>query len=190
MDEIVKAAMAKWPNVPDCHGWLGLDVRGRWWMRDAAAQAAGPFAGPHASRLSRGSELKHEKLIDFIGRNYAADEQGQWFFQNGPQRVYVELALTPWVWRLHADGRVVSHTGRPAVFHESWIDADGYLYLACDLGLGVVHTLDMDVAADRVESGVWQPQESDVAALSNRYGFIQSPDAHKKAQQQLGLVRE
>ena len=24
MDEIVKQAMAKWPNVPNCYGWLGL----------------------------------------------------------------------------------------------------------------------------------------------------------------------
>ncbi|MCD6666313.1 MAG: DUF2946 family protein, partial [Hydrogenophaga sp.] len=28
MDEIVKAAMAKWPQVPACYGWLGLDARG------------------------------------------------------------------------------------------------------------------------------------------------------------------
>jgi hypothetical protein len=30
MDDIVKQAMAKWPNVPACHGWLGLDARGHW----------------------------------------------------------------------------------------------------------------------------------------------------------------
>ncbi len=28
MDDIVKAAIAKWPNVPNCFGWLGLDARG------------------------------------------------------------------------------------------------------------------------------------------------------------------
>lgn len=28
MDDIVKQAMVKWPNVPDCYGWLGLDARG------------------------------------------------------------------------------------------------------------------------------------------------------------------
>ena len=27
MDEIVKAALKKWPNVPDCRGWLALDAR-------------------------------------------------------------------------------------------------------------------------------------------------------------------
>jgi Protein of unknown function (DUF2946) len=89
MDDIVKQALAKWPNVPHCYGWLGLDARGNWYMRDDPAQAAGPFAG--GSRASKGSLLKHEKLIDFIQRNYACDAQGQWFFQNGPQRVYVEF---------------------------------------------------------------------------------------------------
>lgn len=45
MDEIVKAAMAKWPEVPACYGWLGLDARGQWHLRDDAVQRAGPFAG-------------------------------------------------------------------------------------------------------------------------------------------------
>ena len=57
------------------------------------AQAAGTFP------QSRGSLLRHEKLIEFIHRNYEHDAQGQWFFQNGPQRVYVELQATPWIWR-------------------------------------------------------------------------------------------
>ncbi len=175
MDEIVKAAMAKWPNVPDCYGWLGLDARGRWWMRDADAQAAGPFAGTGAHLQSRGSELKHEKLIDFIGRNYATDERGQWFFQNGPQRVYVELALTPWIWRLQTDGSVISHTGRTATYQDCWLDDEGRLYLSCDLGLGVVHTLDMALAADRVEAGIWTPQSCDVETLPARYGYVLSP---------------
>ena len=43
MDDIVRQAMAKWPHVPHCFGWLGLDARGDWYMRDDAAQAAGPF---------------------------------------------------------------------------------------------------------------------------------------------------
>ena len=28
MDDLVRAAMAKWPHVPDCRGWLALDARG------------------------------------------------------------------------------------------------------------------------------------------------------------------
>ena len=33
-DDIVKAALKKWPNVPHCYGWLALDARGDWYMRD------------------------------------------------------------------------------------------------------------------------------------------------------------
>ena len=68
MDDIVKKALAKWPNVPDCYGWLGLDARGNWFMRDDRVQALGPFVGGNAQ--SKGAQLKHEKLIDFIQRNF------------------------------------------------------------------------------------------------------------------------
>ena len=96
MDDIVRQAIAKWPNVPDCYGWLGLDARGNWYMRDDRTQAAGPFSSADGGTpASRGSLLRHEKLVDFIQRNYECDAQGHWFFQNGPQRVYVELELTP-----------------------------------------------------------------------------------------------
>jgi hypothetical protein len=90
MDEIVKQALAKWPNVPHCTGWLLLDRRGQWRMRDDATQAAG----------LPGDIIRHDALLGFINRNYAADADGQWFFQNGPQRVYVELGYTPWIVRL------------------------------------------------------------------------------------------
>ena len=106
MDDIVKQALAKWPNVPHCYGWLGLDARGNWYLRDDPTQAPGPFP------TAKGSMLRHEKLIDFIQRNYEHDAQGQWFFQNGPQRVYVELEAAPWVWRVDEDLRVKSHTGQ------------------------------------------------------------------------------
>ena len=43
MDDIVKQAMAKWPNVPHAYGWLGLDARGNWYLRDDQAQGLGAF---------------------------------------------------------------------------------------------------------------------------------------------------
>ena len=51
MDDLVRQALAKWPNVPDCYGWLGLDARGQWYMRDDRVQAAGPFAQHKGSVL-------------------------------------------------------------------------------------------------------------------------------------------
>jgi hypothetical protein len=66
--------------------------------RRALRRRAGADAARNAA--AKGSLLKHDKLIDFIQRNYESDASGQWFFQNGPQRVYVELQATPWVWRV------------------------------------------------------------------------------------------
>ena len=169
MDDIVKQALAKWPNVPDCYGWLGLDARGRWFMRDDAAQVAGDFP------QSRGSWLRHEKLIDFIGRNYESDDEGRWFFQNGPQRVYVELECTPWVWQVLPDYRLQSHTGLQTSAGECLLDEEGRLYIASPQGLGLVHSQDMVLAAEAVEQGVWVPRDVVSADLPVQYGFVRSP---------------
>ncbi len=176
MDAIVEAALKKWPNVPACYAWLALDARGDWYMRDDRIQHAGLF--PRV----KGSRIDHEKLREFIGRNYGADEHGAWFFQNGPQRVYIELEAAPWVWRLQADPStesvvVTSHTGLAARAREAFLDESGRLFLASDRGLGIVHTLDMGVAGDAVERGAWQPQELALAALVERFGYCLSPAA-------------
>ncbi|WP_219211466.1 DUF2946 family protein [Variovorax boronicumulans] len=170
MDDIVKQALAKWPNVPHCHGWLGLDARGNWYMRDDRTQAEGPFPA------AKGSLLRHDKLIDFIQRNYEADEAGQWFFQNGPQRVYVELEAAPWIWRIGDDFSVRSHAGTPTTHGQPLLDEDGKLYLATPLGLGLVHTQDMGLAADALEQGLWpQPEPVQADALPARFGHVLSP---------------
>lgn len=178
MDDIVKAALAKWPDVPHCHGWLGLDARGNWYMRDDRCQRQGPFAlePGETVAISKGSLLKHDKLIEFIHRNYAADADGQWFFQNGPQRVYVELEATPFVWRLQPDGAVRAHTGQDAgTVQQCLLDEQGRLYLSTVLGLGLVHTSDMALAADAVEEERWMPEPVLAERLPADWAFVRSP---------------
>ena len=184
MDKLVIAAIAKWPNVPHCFGWLGLDARGQWHMRDDRVQAAGPFAlaSGEVGTASKGSLLKHDKLIDFIQRNCASDEQGQWFFQNGPQRVYLELEATPHIWRLQPDGRVLAHSGQDAgAVQRSLVDELGRLYLVTDLGVGLVHSADMALAGDAVERGDWTPEDVDSQALPAQFGFVRSPQRAQAA---------
>jgi hypothetical protein len=171
MDDIVRQAMAKWPNVPHCFGWLGLDARGSWYMRDDRTQAAGPFP------IARGSLLRHEKLVDFIHRNYDHDDDGCWYFQNGPQRVYVELEAAPLVLRIDRQGALATHTARPVQARSCLVDEKGRLFLDTDLGLGLVHTLDMHAAADLVEAGTWSPEGVESAALPDRFQFVRSPQA-------------
>jgi Protein of unknown function (DUF2946) len=174
MDAIVEAALKKWPNVPACHGWLALDARGDWYMRDDRVQAVGPFP------RSKGSRIEHAKLIDFIARNYEHDAAGAWFFQNGPQRVYVELEAAPWVWRVGADFSLTTHTGLQAQARNAWLDEHGRLFIDSAIGLGLVHTQDMHEAARAVEAGVWQPQALPFADMAVRFGHVLSPQAAQR----------
>ncbi len=175
MDDIVKAALKKWPNVPDCYGWLALDARGDWYMRDDRIQAAGPFP------QIKGSRINHDKLKEFIHRNYDHDERGAWFFQNGPQRVYVELEAAPLVLGVqHGEGSdnviVTTHTGQPAgAVRAAFVDENGRLFLDTESGFGLVRSMDMDAAADAVVSGEWQPAEVSFASLPTQFGFNLKP---------------
>ena len=179
MDDIVKAALAKWPNVPDCYGWLGLDARGHWFMRDDRAQASGSFASGRPG--AKGSMLRHEKLIEFIARNYEADGQGRWYFQNGPQRVFVELEATPLIWRLDEQFQATAQTGELARIQRCVLDEHGRVYVDADIGFGLVHSNDVALAADAIESGLWVPEEVLTADLPQRFAYVRSPAAKAAA---------
>jgi hypothetical protein len=113
--------------------------------------------------------------MDFIARNYAADARGCWNFQNGPQRVFVELQATPQVWRLQPNGSVQDHTARSATVQSCWLDEAGHLYLQTNLGFGLVHSQDVHLAADQVEQGQWHPQDCSQANIAAQFGFVKSP---------------
>ena len=173
MDDIVKAALKKWPSVPHCYDWLALDARGQWFMRDERIQRAGPF--PQV----KGSVIRHDKLLDFIQRNYEHDEQGCWFFQNGPQRVYVQLEAAPLVWRVSWPGealRVQAHTGAPADARGCYLDQHGRLFLDSALGFGVVHSQDVLDASRAIEQGVWTPQTLPFEQMPARFGYVLRPE--------------
>ncbi|PWK38419.1 DUF2946 family protein [Cupriavidus plantarum] len=123
MDDIVKQAMARWPNVPNCYGWLALDRRGQWRMRNEYAQQHGLSGDP----------IRHAALIAFIERNYqqdkGGDNSGGWFFQNGPQRVFVSLGYTPWIVRLHG-GALRTTTDRAFTPTACFADEHGNVLMA------------------------------------------------------------
>jgi hypothetical protein len=202
MDDLVQQAMAKWPHVPACYGWLGLDARGQWRMRDDAVQALGTFNS--GAPGAQGSVLRHDKLIGFIQRNYAADERGCWYFQNGPQRVFVELAAAPWIWRVNQHGQLAAfeptfdpepafvpnhpETAKveknkvadqaPFTVLSTWVDESGWLYANTPAGLGLVHSQDVGVAVETIEAGAWPaPQALLRPEIEQRFGFVLSPEA-------------
>jgi Protein of unknown function (DUF2946) len=194
MDDIVRQALAKWPNVPHCTGWLLLDRRGNWRMRDEAAQAEGALGEP----------IRHTALLGFINRNYEADELGQWFFQNGPQRVYVELVYTPFIVRLAADeatGKLVLTDQGGQAFEPSaaYLDDEGGILFADSASgskrIAVLHDHDLDLfsehadIADDGESGQLRWRSDRVLKLEpvrkteveKRFGFVASPAARAAA---------
>lgn len=121
--------MSKWPKVPAVYGWLSLDRRGRW--------------------LIGGQRLSHQPTIDFINRNYQADAAGYWYFQNGPQRVFVDLAYTPWVYGLGPSGGLVTHTGsRVTDLHRALLDEDGNLVMVTGRGPGLLDDRDLATLGD------------------------------------------
>src|SRR3569623_3326252 len=120
MDDIVKQAIAKWPNVPHCYGWLALDARGNWRMRDQRAQ----------TMQLAGDRIANPALLAFINRNYLHDDKGRWYFQNGPQRVYVSLDATPYIARTDPQHGFVLHTDEPlATIDAGWLTDEGRLLL-------------------------------------------------------------
>jgi len=139
MDAEVLAAMAHWPNVPDCHGWLALDRRGRWRMRDDACQR----------QNQPGDLVRNAALRGFIDRNYQRNADGAWFFQNGPQRVYVLLEAAPLVLFTQpgADGpALITHNGLAVTrIDAAAIDDGGSLWLVTEHGPAIVS--DRDLAA-------------------------------------------
>jgi Protein of unknown function (DUF2946) len=140
MDPIVRRAMARWPNVPAVYDWLALDRRGSWRVR---------LSELDPDRFDR---ITSPAVIAFIARNYDRDEAGQYFFQNGPQRVYVALDYAPWVLRLADDrSHLVTHTDAVVVrITSAWVDENGAMLVSFENGVGLVLDRDLEAVIDRV----------------------------------------
>jgi hypothetical protein len=152
MDEIVARALAKWPNVPDVYGWLSLDRRGNFLIQDQKI-------GNHALR-------------EFISRNYQPDARGCWYFQNGPQRVFVALAYAPLV--VHLEGTALfDHCGRPFQCGQAFLDEEGSVLMQGKSGLGLLDDRDLAAYANRAEGLPAVASES----AAKRFGFVRIPAA-------------
>lgn len=133
--------MLRWPNVPACYGWLSLDRRGQWRMR--------------------GEPVMHAGLAAFLGRQYSHDEDGNYFVQNGPQRVFVELDYTPWILRLSAENTLLpqsqrlaleTHTGGPVEnIKGAAFDEEGCLLLEFSGGIALLCDRDLPALLGRLQ---------------------------------------
>ena len=150
MDDSVARSIAKWPNVPAVYGWLELDRRGNWRIK--------------------GERIANVALRDFIARNYERDARGCWFFQNGPQRVFVRLAYTPLV--VHYEGEALfDHCGRPFAARETFVDDEGSVLVVDE---GKIALLDDRDLARFAETGERLPRLAK-SEIATRFGFIAEP---------------
>lgn len=183
-DPLVLRAMARWPDVPAVYGWLRLDRRGHWLLVDRGQ------AGFDEARHGAGSPITSPPILEFIGRNYACDARGCWFWQNGPQRVFVTLESAPWVLRVLGSGeqaRLITHTG---ILFGDLLGAaqgpEGEILLQSALGCGLVHDLDAsalaldDTADDQPPTLLIDGRRWVLAACTDpagRFGFVRTPSA-------------
>jgi hypothetical protein len=202
MDEQVLRSLIKWPNVPHCFGWLALDRRGQWRMRDEFAQA---------NKLA-GSVIQHAALNEFISRNYACDSLGRYFFQNGPQRVFITLDATPWIARMipgENGPQLLTQCGTEIKPHSALSDEKGNIYITGiiaqslsdqidsfvftkteSLSVALLHDHDLDLFSNQSKvmedacsyRGSWQWDGEDLPIepihsleLSDRFHFIKVP---------------
>lgn len=162
MDQAVLSSLVRWPQVPDVYRWLSLDRRGNWRLK--------------------GGIVSNPGIIAFINRSYGCDPQGCWFFQNGPQRVFVGLDYTPWVYRIAGSGagaRLESHTGTMArELKGAWVDETGSVLLLTEMGVGVLDDRDLSHFVARLRDKDGAPPEED--ALEQALEALQAGDGAPK----------
>lgn len=136
MDDLVEKALARWPNVPAIAGWLKLSLQGDWLL-----------TGP----VPEGLTISHPRILNFMARNYGSEADGRFYFQNGPQKAYVHLAYTPWVYRIHPleQGALMlsTHTGLIDWPLAMFQDELGRVLIQGEHGIGLLHSNDMDLLA-------------------------------------------
>jgi len=174
MDQSVKDALARWPNVPAVYGWLSLDARGRWRLHP---QGQANDGGP-------GEPITNTQILEFISRNYERDDAGRWFFQNGPQRVFVRLDAAPFVLRLADDNRsLITHTDASVdAVSAWWLDDEGQLYASTPMGAGIVLDRDLQPLLEMMRTQAGAPLMDALAELAASHSMTAVwPDVYAAA---------
>ena len=144
MDQSVLDAVKRWPDVPVVYGWLSLTARGEWKLH--------PLGDAQLGEAGQG--ITNTQILGFIGRNYASQVDGAWFFQNGPQRVYVRLDAAPLILHVDPSARsIVTHNGITVQQISHWFcDETGQLFAQTNVGPARVDDRDLHLIAEILRS--------------------------------------
>ena len=103
-------------------------------------------------------------MNEFIARNYACDTKGRYFFQNGPQRVFITLDATPWIVRIiptDAEPNLLTQCQSSFKPQGALSDESGNIYIT---GL-VKNTVDESVDAENTSNDFIQIECPSIALL-------------------------
>lgn len=183
--------MVLWPNVPDVYGWLSLSSRGIWHLHpdgqgwnfmappgEKPCKAPSGCGNPPAD--PPGTPITNPQFIAFINRNYAPDDIGRWYFQNGPQRVYVRLDAAPWIIHTEHDAqgrvRLLTHAQSGYGPVRQWLtDEDGRLYTQAPQGAGLIDGRDMLEVADNLLRNINDVRKCSSREIERILNFIRRP---------------
>jgi hypothetical protein len=147
MDQIVKAAMRKWPSVPHCYGWLALDRAVTGISRDGRPPLFPRQGQPRTTGCASSSAQLRARCARLLAER--------------TQRVYVEEAA-PWVFRLDVGTcfRRTSERGRAwrATEPPGWTSAGLFLDFGARLDTDVAAAIGRHEHADGRYFGYVQPQ--------------------------------
>jgi hypothetical protein len=168
VDESVQKAMQKWPDVPECFGWLSLSRRAEWSIK--------------------GEKVNHANTRRFLQRNYNFDNLGRWFVQNGPQRVFVSLEYTPRLYGFSKNTGFYEHgEAEMPPLREVLLDEDGNLLLSSALGVGMLDDRDLSAVSELIEAindtpiqlnyrgEIYKIKSITKALVPQIFGYIQNP---------------
>ena len=131
----------KWPNVPAVYGWLTLSRRGEWYIKD--------------------TRVNHKRLNNFLNENYKVNSKGEWYVQNGPQNVFVNLEYTPLIARVQSNQFFITQNNlKYTSVKRALMDEDGNLLLQGEKGIMLVDDRDLSQLSN------WIIAEKDSLSLS------------------------
>ena len=140
LDPRTLAAMSRWPNVPECYGWLHLDRAGQWFLN--------------------GEPVRQKALTGHFNNHYLMDECGAWYVQNGPQKAYVNLEAAPFALFVSVGGQLLVHTGHLVHSLECfYMNTDGELYLRTEHGAALASSQ----ALVSLSEGLQEPDGSHIS---------------------------
>ena len=149
----IEAAIKKWPNVPSLYGWLSLDRRGRW--------------------LIKNELITHTRTNLFLHKLYRKTNSGQWYVQNGPQKAFVTLEYTPYILRIEVTGHLITHTGTlVSKLNHLIFDDEGNVLFETNLGIGLLDDRDIYKASEfigeditKVTKVIWKDSALEVKRI-------------------------